>query len=743
MKRIRIYYRLNLVFVFILIGLSNPHYIWSQTPAFPGAEGFGAYSQGGRGGDVYTVSNLNDSGTGSLRFGIESASGPRTIVFAVSGLIKLQSNLNVNKDYMTIAGQTAPGDGICLRDASLTISADHVIVRYIRSRLGDESLRESDAISINSGHNIIMDHCSASWSVDECFSCSTGDANKIDNVTVQWSIISEALRNSIHSKGAHSYGALIRGCYGARYTYHHNLFAHNVSRNPRPGNYDENTYLLDPEGLQFDFRNNVMYNWGGSRPGYDADIESVCRYNYVGNYGKPGPNSNSTGHAYKAGSIHFRAYYSGNHFFGSTPLDQWSLVSFGSGFTQSDIEVYKQTVPFSTGPIFTESALEAFDNVMAHAGASHVRDAVDTRVMNEVKNGTGKIIDDEDEVGSWPVYNTYGVKSDTDLDGMPDNWETENGLNPDDASDRNGDRNHDGYTNLEEYLYSLVPVYSNLKPMVNLVSPVSDTGYLQADTVFVKAVTNNFGNGNLESLELFLDTERISGFSTLEIDTFLTGISTGPHLIYVKASYNQGNFVLDSSKIYIGTSLYNITIDSISGKGSVILDPPGGTYVETMEVSLSAMASFPYKFGSWTGDVTGTDNPIMLTINSDISLAAGFLIDSSSVLNINFQPVSSEVPPDYIPDFGYEYSTRENSHAYGWIGGDNFETRERNGADDLRLATLNHMQKSGDVVWEIALADGHYVVNVHMGDADYTDAINSIDLEGIVKTDPQDGNFDD
>jgi len=162
---------------------------------------------------------------------------------------------------------TAPGDGICFRDASLTIDADHVIVRYIRSRLGDKAGNESDAISIAGGHNIIMDHCSASWSVDECFSCSTGQKGKIDSITVQWSIISEALNKSIHRKGAHGYGALIRGGYGARYTYNHNLFAHNYSRNPRPGNYNYNNYRRDPEGLQFDFRNNVIYNWGGSRPG--------------------------------------------------------------------------------------------------------------------------------------------------------------------------------------------------------------------------------------------------------------------------------------------------------------------------------------------------------------------------------------------------------------------------------------------------------------------------------------------
>jgi hypothetical protein len=313
-----------------------------------------------------------------------------------------------------------------------------------------------DAISITKGNNIIVDHCSASWSVDECFSCSTGDKNTIDSVTVQWSIISEALENSIHEKGPHSYGALIRGCYGAKYTYHHNLFAHNRSRNPRPGNYDENSYVEDPEGLLFDFRNNVLYNWGGSRPGYDGDSESVCRYNYIGNYGKPGPDSDDSGYAYNAGCKHFRGYYDDNYFFGEILEDQWSLVRFKGNWSESEKEDYKQSEPFPAGPIKTDSPIEAYDKVLSHAGASLVRDKVDLRVINEVKNGTGSIIDDEDEVGGWSNYESHDPKPDSDMDGMPDEWEIQNDLDPNNAEDRNGDPNNDGYTNLEVYINNLV-----------------------------------------------------------------------------------------------------------------------------------------------------------------------------------------------------------------------------------------------------------------------------------------------
>ena len=440
----------------------------AQIPAFPGAEGFGVYAQGGRGGDVYYVTNTNDNGAGSLRNGISTATGPRTIVFAVSGVIQLQSRLKVDKDYITIAGQTAPGDGICVRDYSFIISADHVIVRFLRSRLGDDGGQESDAMSITSGHNIILDHCSASWSVDEVFSCSTGDPYKIDNVTVQWSVISEGLYDSIHTKGPHSYGALIRGCYGAKYSYHHNLFAHNNGRNPRPGNYDQNTYTLDPDGLQFDFRNNVVYNWGGSRPSYDGDTDSVCRMNYVSNYFKAGPNG-SYGNIYSTGSKHFMAYYEGNYFDGGIPSDQYSLVDFHS-WSSSEINDWIQSVPFSTGPIITQTALDAYADVLDHVGASLVRDPVDLRIINDVINGTGAIIDDEDEVGGWPVYNTYNVPIDTDMDGMSDDWEIDNGLDPDDPDDRNYDRNGDGYTNLEEYLnwLALGQPDGNQPPVVEL-----------------------------------------------------------------------------------------------------------------------------------------------------------------------------------------------------------------------------------------------------------------------------------
>ena len=242
--------------------------------AFPGAEGYGANAEGGRGGDVYQVTNTDDTGPGSLREGIDSAEGPRTILFAVSGIVELNSDLKIDKDHITIAGQTAPGDGICLKNYPLKIQADHVIVRYIRSRLGVDARQESDSISVINGSNIILDHCSASWSVDETLSAQSAT---VDLLTVQWCMVTESLTNSIHHKGKHGFGGIIGAL---RQSYHHNLFAHHTSRNPK---------VTSRRHCKVDFRNNVIYNWGFNSH-YDG---SVADMNWVNNYMKYGPGTKS------------------------------------------------------------------------------------------------------------------------------------------------------------------------------------------------------------------------------------------------------------------------------------------------------------------------------------------------------------------------------------------------------------------------------------------------------------------
>lgn len=423
--------------------------------AFPGAEGFGAYATGGRGGKVYHVTTLDDSDApGTLRHAVEEADGPRTVVFDVSGTIHLQEDLSIRDPFITIAGQTAPGDGICLRDAPLKIYADDVIVRFLRVRLGDEG-EDGDAISINSGNRIIVDHCSASWSLDEVLSASTKSAN-LSDVTVQWCFITNALNPKNHG-----FGSLIRGTGDARYSFHHNFYAHNRGRNPRPGNYDTNPHDEDPKGLLLDFRNNVIYNFGGNKAGYNSDKKSVTRLNYVGNTVIPGANSSSNYYSYAIGSTYNRAHFSDNLINGILPEDPWSAVDFRD-WTPEEIATYKQEQPFDPGAISAEDPGSAAARVLEIGGASlPKRDPVDSLAVHSLRTRTGEFIKSQRDVGGWPELASTPTPVDSDGDGMPDAWESSNGFNPDDSSDGNGDKDGDGYTNVEEYLNGLVKLVSS------------------------------------------------------------------------------------------------------------------------------------------------------------------------------------------------------------------------------------------------------------------------------------------
>jgi pectate lyase len=378
------------------------------------------------------------------------------VIFRVSGTVALKSALTIAKPRITVAGQTAPGDGICLKNHALVIAADHVIVRYIRCRPGDNAKAESDALSVSSGRDIIVDHCSASWSVDETLSASSG--GQLGNVTVQWCIISESLHDSAHHKGPHGYGSLIRGGWGNGYTFHHNLYAHHHARLPRPGNYNDRS--KDPDGFILDFRNNVIYNWAGASAGYNADgsnnTNSITKMNFVGNYYKAGINSKGN-LVFSESTPSAKAYFSGNCMNGSYPTDPWALVSF-SKFSRKNLEAYKQPNPIPVPPVKTDDATTAYKRVLADAGAVlPKRDAVDIRIVNEVRNGTGRIINDEEQVGGWPELKSAKPPQDSDRDGMPDDWEKRCGFDADDPADGNGDADGDGYTNLEEYLNSIEP----------------------------------------------------------------------------------------------------------------------------------------------------------------------------------------------------------------------------------------------------------------------------------------------
>jgi len=419
----------------------------AQTLAFPGAEGAGRFALGGRGGAVLRVTNLNDSGPGSLRAAVESR-GPRTIVFDIGGTLTLQSPLTIRQGRVTLAGQTAPGGGITLRGQPLVVAADDVIVRHLRVRLGDETGVQEDAVSITRGNRIILDHISASWSVDETLSAGSRydpPERGIYDVTVQWSLIAESLNASNHAKGEHGYGSLVRGGHGARLTFHHNLWASHHARMPRPGNY--NPPAVDPLGPRFEFRNNLFYDWGGAHSGYNADTDSLSTYTFIANAYIPGPDS--TGRwAFEESDPLARAWFEANSMDGVVPADPWSLVK------DSDRPGYRLSARPDWADPATETAFEAEASVLSGVGAGN-RDSVDQRILDGVRARTGRIIDSQTDVGGWPDLAPGRPWVDADRDGMPDAWESAHGLNPADPADGPSDPDGDGFTNLEDWLNSL------------------------------------------------------------------------------------------------------------------------------------------------------------------------------------------------------------------------------------------------------------------------------------------------
>ena len=443
-------------------------------PTFPGAEGHGSMTRGGRGGRVIAVTNLGDSGPGSLRHAVE-ADGPRIVVFKISGTIILESTLRITNPHITIAGQTAPGDGIALRKHPLNIDADEVVIRYIRVRLGGESGVDADAISSRYHKNIILDHISASWSIDETLSIY-----HCENVTVQWSLVSESLYDSNHVKGSHGFG----GIWGSNHsTHHHNLLAHHSSRNPR---------FASGSGYT-DYRNNVVYNWGhNSTYGGEKQQQGNPKFafstiNMVANYYKPGPatipgevsrriaNPSSRNKAEDFG----KWFIAGNVMHGNAAItrENWSGgVQPQHGDTY--VSVLKLDKPWPAMPIREQSAEEAYEAVLRNAGATlPKRDAIDLRIVEETRRGettyegTGYkrdkevadpskpsgIIDSPDDVGGWPELASLPAPRDSDRDGLPDEWEEQFGLDPNAAADSSGDQDEDGYTAIEEYLNGTDP----------------------------------------------------------------------------------------------------------------------------------------------------------------------------------------------------------------------------------------------------------------------------------------------
>ncbi len=480
--------KLLFIIYFLLSGVSVL-FAQEQTLAFPGAEGFGRYVSGGRGGKVYHVKNLKDNGYQSLRWCLQQQ-GAKTIVFDVSGTIHLESSLSIPSNT-TIAGQTAPGDGICVADYPCNISGNNVIVRYMRFRLGNKNVLKDgadgwDGFGGFDKQDWMIDHCSVSWSIDECLSVL---GNK--NTTVQWCLVAQSLVNSGHSKGAHGYGGNWGGS-GA--SFHHNLIAHHTSRTPRLG--PRPTTQLDE---RMDMRNNVIYNFGGNGC-YGGEGMTV---NIVNNYYKPGPGSPTGTKGKRIAGIGIRtnsyiasypAYAPALHLWGKYYvtgnvnskysdvtsnnwtvgiIDQVDASGCDGTWTQATRDSIKLSEPMPFVYTTTHTAQEAYERVLSYAGASLSRDSFDEMMVSDARNGkashTGKGLssgfvnsqDDNKPAGAprtwsaWPELNSTEAPVDTDNDGIPDEWETTHGMDPNKAADGNT-LNEEGYTMLEVYLNSLV-----------------------------------------------------------------------------------------------------------------------------------------------------------------------------------------------------------------------------------------------------------------------------------------------
>lgn len=438
----------------------------AQQIAFPGAEGYGKWTVGGRGGRVLTVTNLNDSGEGSFRNAVEQT-GARIVVFAVDGTIELKSPLRINNDSITIAGQSAPGDGICLKDYPLVVNASNVIIRYIRVRVGDRYRLDSDGVGGGryGQKNVILDHLSVSWSIDECLSIY-----KTENLTVQWCLVAHSLNTSVHTKGSHGFGG-IWGGYKA--TFHHNLLANHASRNPRFSSVDGTKWV--------DYRNNVVYNWGFKTAyggGHHAEI------NMVNNYYKPGPASQHHRLLDVAEDGTGRYYVAGNVMEGDDTVthDNHSAITDCAGkcyipgrkSAGPDSGISPEAIPtsgeecasclvgspFPSEPIHEDTPVVAYQRILESVGCSFSQDSYDREVLRQVREGIGTfgtdgIINSQEDVGGWPVLKAGKALKDSDGDGMPDDWESKHGLNPRSASDASAYTLNENYTNIEVYLNSL------------------------------------------------------------------------------------------------------------------------------------------------------------------------------------------------------------------------------------------------------------------------------------------------
>lgn len=601
--------------------------------AFPEAEGGGKYTQGARGADeieVYHVTNLNDSGEGSLR---EAVSEPgRIVVFDVSGIIELESKLTFDSDNVTVLGQTAPGDGITITGYDAEVRANDIILRYLRIRPTDSQGGEPDGLGGRWVHDVIIDHCSVSWGVDEMLtiyagSCESEDKTPSSNITVQYCLSAESLRMSSHIKGAHGYGGIIGG---TNATYHHNMFAHNDSRNPR---FDRNL-------VSTDMVNNVIYNWGnnsayGAEPySYNkqeefSDPEHVSNINIRNNYYKYGPSTrgdvrykifeatNDGSVMYDNEVLRSNAYINGNYVFGSEELTADNTASEESVMNRDMLNLLDEPVSMGEYEISIDSAADAFYDVIMNAGATLPRrDAVDARIAADALSGTGRIINQEEEVGGLT-----GIESETRVFEIPAEWKAENGMGdaePEDIAPS-------GYTWIEEYVNDWTAQQAEpSNPSITVHSPavayyentMDKTGGRGFWTVadenegVVYSITAEAAEGTeIVKTEIYDGTELIYTFEGSKIDQRLM-LEPGTHYLTSKAYNDRGEKTAsDTSIVYVtganGTGLKEIGQTAYPGESAKWTND-GITYIGGSGRIGGTADSFGFDAGYTNGDFSYT-----------------------------------------------------------------------------------------------------------------------------------------
>ncbi len=641
----------KILFAFIIVSIYSIN-AYSQQLAFPGADGFGRFTTGGRGGIVYYVTNLNDdSNVGSLRYGLTKLSGARTILFKVSGLIQLTSEIKITNGNVTIAGQSAPGDGICISNYTLRVLASNVIIRYIRSRMGDLTSYIDDAMDGNgsvpvSYSNIIIDHCSMSWSIDE-----VGSFYDNKNFTMQWCILSESLFHSVDPKGNHGYAGIWGG---QNVTFHHNLLAHNSSRNPR---FCGSRYTGDSINEIVDMRNNVIYNWGNINSGYGGEGGN---HNMVNNYYKAGPatpgsltassNSNKRNRIFNYTSYYYatdakiypdtvwggKFFIDGNYVdgFADVTADNWTKGVQPDSYANVTALMAraKQTNPFNYSMIRTQTATDAYTSILDSAGAMLPRrDTIDKRIIKETKTGTASfegtgystvtgtgithpsgIIDSQKDVGSWPSYNSSTAPADTDGDGMPDWWENMNGLNPNNASDGNI-IGSDGYTSLEKYLNAIPSTddqiqfiaisgnkTNNTTALINFntnwaKNNFTDGLFRSADSIHFTKIAETNGNVNAyqysvtdAAMPAAVNYYRVASYATGRTDTVFSSIIKIDNSLIT--AINNAAVNTKSLTVYPNPAQANINLyyPSFINNGRILIRSSNGQLIKQIDVGIGS-----------------------------------------------------------------------------------------------------------------------------------------------------------